>query len=145
MGLCRVYGWNSEKEEVDYKIIDFAWPPTQDIINQARKQNCDMIVSHHPLFYVPASWSEIDIYSAHTNLDRAQGGTTDTIIKTLELQDSQINLEHDFLRFVDLEISVEEFAKKTFQNLTKFTLYKQQFRNNSETHRILCRKRLGIY
>lgn len=124
---CVGFMVETPKKEV-HKIM-LCLTPTQDIVNQARKQNCDMIVSHHPLFHVPIDWSDIDIYSAHTNLDRAQGGTTDTIIKTLELQDSQINLEHDFLRFVDLEISVEEFAKK----LSKISPNLRYTNNNSAT------------
>ena len=31
----------------------------------------------------PADWANIDIYSAHTNLDKANGGTTDTLIKSV--------------------------------------------------------------
>lgn len=105
-------GFMVETNKTAINKIMLCLTPTQDIINQAREQNCDMIISHHPLFYVPIDWSDIDIYSAHTNLDRAHGGTTDTIIKNIRLQDYQINIEHDFLRFVDLGITVEEFIKK---------------------------------
>ena len=33
--------------------IMFALTVTEDIIQQAKAQNCDMIISHHPLFYIP--------------------------------------------------------------------------------------------
>lgn len=81
---------------------------TDDIVNQARTQNCDMIISHHPLFFVPLNWRDINIYSAHTNLDKTGGGTTDTLISTLGLK---ITDASDFLRYSDTNISIEQFLK----------------------------------
>lgn len=81
---------------------------TDDIVNQARTQNCDMVISHHPLFFVPLNWRDINIYSAHTNLDKTGGGTTDTLISTLGLK---ITDASDFLRYSDTNISIEEFLK----------------------------------
>ena len=82
---------------------------TDAVVAQARRQECDMIISHHPLFEVPISWSDIDIYSAHTNLDKAQGGTTDTIIDVLYLDDYKLRIEHEFLRMID-------FGQMEFEN-----------------------------
>lgn len=79
---------------------------TSDIIRQAKEQNCDMIIAHHPLFYVPLAWRDIDIYCAHTNLDKANGGTTDTLIDALGMQVTKI---HEFVRYVDTEISLDDF------------------------------------
>ncbi len=81
---------------------------TDDIVNQARTQNCDMIISHHPLFFVPLNWHDINIYTAHTNLDKTCGGTTDTLISTLGLKITETS---DFLRYSDTNISIEEFLK----------------------------------
>ncbi len=84
---------------------------TESVISQAREQNCNMVIAHHPLFYVPLGWSDIDIYSTHTNLDKADGGTTDTLINTLNL--TKNDLEHEFLRFVDFgnSIAIADFIK----------------------------------
>lgn len=82
---------------------------TDDIIKQAKEQNCDMIISHHPLFEVPIAWKDINIYCAHTNMDLVDGGTTDVLINSLNLKVSESN---SFLRFVDIKISVEDFAKQ---------------------------------
>lgn len=79
------------------------------MVLQAKQQNCDMIISHHPLFEVPLNWQDIDTYSAHTNLDRTIGGTTDTLIKKLGLTISESS---DFLRFVEEEFTLEEFLKR---------------------------------
>jgi dinuclear metal center YbgI/SA1388 family protein len=81
---------------------------TGNIIKQAKEQNCDMIISHHPLFEVPFEWKDINIYCAHTNLDLAKGGTTDTLIKTLGLEAKEID---GFVRYVDIDTTVEDFAK----------------------------------
>lgn len=76
-------GWLVETQNHDIKRVMLCLTVTEDIINQAREKNCDMIISHHPLFSVPLTWKDIDIYCAHTNLDLAEGGTTDTLIKAI--------------------------------------------------------------
>lgn len=101
---CSGFGVKTEKQEI--KKIMLALTVTNDVINQAKKQNCDMVISHHPLFCVPIEWRDIDIYSAHTNLDRTNGGTTDTLIEKLGLHVTETS---DFLRFVDTDITIENF------------------------------------
>lgn len=102
-------GWGVETRKTEVCKIMLCLTVTDDIVKQALENNCDMIISHHPLFYVPLSWNKIDIYSAHTNLDRADGGTTDTLISELGLM---INEKDDFLRFADVHTSVEDFCQK---------------------------------
>lgn len=85
---------------------------TDDIIKQALENNCDLIISHHPLFFIPFVFNKnISIYSAHTNLDKADGGTTDTLISNLNLQVSEKIGE--FTRLVNLEeeITLNNFVK----------------------------------
>ena len=84
---------------------------TKDIIRQAKEQNCDMIVSHHPCFYVPLEWSFINIYCAHTNMDKTKGGTTDTVIDKLGLSEYKTEIEHDFLRVLDYKTTLNDFSK----------------------------------
>lgn len=104
-------GWAVEKEGCKVNKILFALTVTKDVFAQAVQDNCDMIISHHPLFYVPFEYRKINIYCAHTNLDRAEGGTTDTLIKKLGFKKSE-NI--DFVRIVKLEmpISTEELKQK---------------------------------
>ena len=85
---------------------------TDDVVAHARENGCDMIISHHPLFCVSLVYSDIDIYCAHTNMDKAQGGTTDTLIKALGLKSDEI--VEDFVRIVkfDNPIKVTEFFDK---------------------------------
>lgn len=110
-------GWGVETDDSEIHKIMLCLTVTNDIVNQAKEQNCNMIISHHPLFYVPLEWQYINIYSAHTNLDRAKGGTTDTLIKTLGLKICETS---DFVRYTETNISLEDFIKllsKISQNL----------------------------
>ena len=111
-------GFMTETPNTEVSKIMLCLTPVQDVICQAQEQNCDMIISHHPLFYVPCCWSCIDIYSAHTNLDKAQGGTTDTLVKSvLSLMHAgfkkNIVSDDEFVRYIDLETSVNicDFAR----------------------------------
>lgn len=76
---------------------------TEAVIDEAISLGCQMIVSHHPLLYRPvgqvsdldfvqrcivkAVKNDINIYSAHTNLDNARGGVNWTIGGRIGLQD----------------------------------------------------------
>lgn len=102
-------GWIVETDKKDIHKIMLALTISDDVVLQAQKYHCDMIISHHPLFTVNTDYREIDIYCAHTNLDLAKGGTTDTLIKNLSFKTNKIS---GFLRFVEVEISVTELVKK---------------------------------
>lgn len=106
-----VSGWLVETGKIEVNKILFALTVTKNVYEQALKNGCDMIISHHPLFFVPLKYSQLDIYCAHTNLDRANGGTTDTLIKELGFKVTQ---SEDFVRIVQLEepISIEELKGK---------------------------------
>ena len=117
-------GWLVETHKAEVKKVMLCLTVTDDIVRQAKSQNCDMLISHHPLFFVPFEYSGIDIYCAHTNLDRTQGGTTDKLIEVLSIprplkekelchceERSDVAIS-SFVRYVDLEISTCDFAKK---------------------------------
>lgn len=115
-------GFMVETTKTEVSKVMICLTPTDEVINQAISENCDMIVSHHPMFYVNFAKGlldennspQIDIYSAHTNMDKANGGTTDTIINVLGLKNIQKQINHDFLRKVELPnpINVEDFVKQ---------------------------------
>lgn len=79
---------------------------TRETIIEAHKNNCEMIVSHHPLIFKPiytanASTNEgemlallfkydIALYSAHTSLDAAIGGVNDALCQALNLTDVKV-------------------------------------------------------
>lgn len=79
---------------------------TYETVEFAANSGCEMIISHHPLFFKPlkslrkdtpqgkiyyeAIKNDIVIYSAHTNMDAACGGINDILAKVLELK--QVNV-----------------------------------------------------
>ena len=167
-------GWLVETENQDIEKIMLCLTVTDDIVRQAREQNCDMIISHHPLFTVPLSYhlapagradcelrakeahggvepaehsvdplnannqagchevtgegvklqKPLDIYCAHTNLDRAQGGTTDTLIRKLFPRHDGERIEflsecselrnsgEGFTRYINYETSLQDFVER---------------------------------
>ncbi len=104
-------GWIVDLESPAITKIMFALTITKEVVKQALEQNCDMIISHHPLFFVPLEYRKINMYCAHTNLDKANGGTTDLILEQLGFQGKVFE---EFIRIVELPeaISVEELKEK---------------------------------
>ena len=74
-------------DTIDVKRILIALDPTQDVINQAIEQECNMIITHHPLIFAPMKrittsdfigkrivsmiTHGIAYYAMHTNMDIA--------------------------------------------------------------------------
>ncbi|MEE3350217.1 MAG: Nif3-like dinuclear metal center hexameric protein [Candidatus Gastranaerophilaceae bacterium] len=104
-------GWLVESEKIDVNKVMLALTITDDVFNQAQTQNCDMIISHHPLFTVPIKYRGINMYCAHTNMDLADGGTTDSLICNMEkygLQANNIIKPEGFVRYVETDITSDE-------------------------------------
>lgn len=103
-------GWIVDLQSDKVDKIMFALTITPNVFNQAINQKCDMIISHHPLFFVPLEYRKINIYCAHTNLDKANGGTTDILIKKFGFKGKIFN---EFVRIVELDkpITIEELSK----------------------------------
>lgn len=75
---------------------------TEEVLSEAVRLGCNLIVSHHPLIFQPlkqvsdVTWQQrcvmtaikngITIYSAHTNLDNARGGVNYKIASLLGLR-----------------------------------------------------------
>ena len=102
-------GWIVESSEAEVNKVMFALTVTPKVFAQAYRQQCDMIICHHPLFFVPYNYRKINIYCAHTNFDKAHGGTTDALISSLHMCGRAVN---DFVRIVELESEMSvEFMK----------------------------------
>lgn len=108
---------------------------TEDVLELAVQLGCDMIIAHHPLIFAPlkklqnpilikAIQNNIQIYSAHTNFDKANGGTTDILAQKLQLQN--LTKTHDYVRSGELpfEMSLDKFigVVKTTFSLDKIKL-----------------------
>lgn len=101
---------NLHNEEVNKVLL--ALNIDENTVNQAVFKGCDMIISHHPLIFKPlnrieepfvikAIQNNIQIYSAHTNLDKAMGGTTDKLIEKLGYKNAK-NF-NDFVKTVEID------------------------------------------
>lgn len=78
---------------------------TEDVVDEAERKGCNMIVAHHPLLFrgvkcvdgrtqvtrcmQRAILKNIAIYAAHTNLDNAPAGVNFRIAEKLNLQDTE--------------------------------------------------------
>ena len=102
-------GWIVDLNESEVDKILFALTVTEEVLEQALRNGCKMIISHHPMFFVPFKYSNINIYCAHTNLDKARGGTTDMLLRALHYEGKAFN---DFVRIIELENEMSvEFLK----------------------------------
>lgn len=105
-------GWQINLHNEDTQKILLAVSVTMEVLKQARDKGCDLVISHHPMFFVPlknlsdemavfAVQNNIQVYSAHTNLDKAIGGTTDALC--IELGFNDFYAFNDYVKIVELE------------------------------------------
>lgn len=83
-----------------------------DVMDEAISKNIDMIITHHPLIFKPLSSlvasdpivkiinklikHDINLYSSHTNLDNAVGGTSDYLADLLNLKNlTPLSITHN--------------------------------------------------
>ncbi|MEG2688098.1 MAG: Nif3-like dinuclear metal center hexameric protein [Clostridia bacterium] len=94
---------------------------TKKVAEQAVNESCNLIVTHHPFFFNPISSIDVDeargelidyllknnitVYSAHTNLDKCEGGICQTLAKLLDGK----NITSDTIG-VQFEIETEKLA-----------------------------------
>jgi dinuclear metal center YbgI/SA1388 family protein len=103
--------WAEEWDNVGLQVGDRAWPaervlvaldPTADVVAEARDRGCALLVTHHPLVFLPlerldlsepvarlaveAARSRIAVAAAHTNADVASPGVSDALAEALGLE-----------------------------------------------------------
>ncbi len=82
---------------------------TREVVQEAIKNNCQMIISHHPLIFKAVKnlctdnyegeilsllyKNNIALYCAHTSLDACEGGVNDSLCDILELEDVSVPQE----------------------------------------------------
>jgi dinuclear metal center YbgI/SA1388 family protein len=108
---------------------------TEDVVDEAISTGCDLIVTHHPLIFIPlkklagrtfveriivkAIKNEIAIYSSHTNLDMLKDGVSKKMAEKLKLQDIKVlsPLKNKLLKLVTF--IPEEYFKKVTEAVFK--------------------------
>ncbi len=79
---------------------------TPEVMDEAIEQKADLIIAHHPVIFKPlkkinhktptekiirkALANDIAIYSAHTNMDSARGGTNDKLCDLFNLKNCEV-------------------------------------------------------
>ena len=90
----------------EVKKVLLALDCTLKVIEEAKKENVELIITHHPLIFKrPSSITtdtlqgkkiieliknDISLYSSHTNLDSVENGLNDTIVSILGFDNSKI-------------------------------------------------------
>ena len=93
-------------ENLNVKSVLTCLDCTEEVIEEAINNNCNLIISHHPLLFKPikkithsnyneriiyqAIKHDIAIYAMHTNLDNIEEGVSFIFAKKLGLKNSQI-------------------------------------------------------
>jgi len=126
-------------EDAYVKKVMVALDCDEQVVKEAVEKGCDMIVCHHPLIFRPLSFvttensvgrtvlfaasNKVAIYSAHTNLDCAKGGTNDFLCNLLGIENVTVCEEvgeGNLVRTGEISpCSFEEFAKKIAEKLGK--------------------------
>jgi len=92
------------ENEINSLMISF--DVTEDVVDEAVKKGCGLIISHHPVIFdkikkitgssvtdriiVKAIKNDISIYSAHTNLDVINGGVSHKMASLLGLKNVRV-------------------------------------------------------
>ena len=132
---------------------------TEDILKEARKRDCNMIVSHHPLIFgglkrltgatpterivAGALRDDIAIYSAHTNLDSAFEGVSYEMAHMLSMKDCrplEENASGDGSQGLGVVGSVSPTPKLEFLRKVKDTFEVKDLRYSAQTPGIVVRK-----
>lgn len=116
-------GFTVGNENKEVSKILFALDITSDVVNQAINNNCDLIITHHPLIFKPVSnvlsdsliykliEKGISIISAHTNYDKAVDGVNDILCSTISASKyEKIDGTCLNIAYFEKEILIDDFA-----------------------------------
>lgn len=123
-------GWqiNTGKKETSRVMLTLDVTPST--IDEAVNKKCDLIISHHPVFFngikvinspyiIKAIQNNIQIYSAHTNLDIAQGGVSEYLAEKCGF--SELDTAFEFIKYKKFEKG-QNFSKLISKLKTVFCL-----------------------
>ena len=94
---------------------------TEQAIDKAITENCDMIISHHPLIFKPIKKitnpiylklirNNISIYCAHTSLDVIKGGVNSILAEKLGIEVEEFISEETGSKSMQVIVYVPEFS-----------------------------------
>ena len=126
-------GWQINLEHDYTNKVLVALSLTRDVLEQAITNDCDLIITHHPLIFnsikkisnsliADVIKNNISVYCAHTNLDKTYGSTTDALCGVLGLQN--IVTVEDYIKISHLkdEIGLDDFINSVKQSINLNTV-----------------------
>lgn len=141
-------GWQINLGIKNTKNILVALNVTEDVVQQAINNKCDLIISHHPMIFkslsciknkaiISAIQNKIQVYSAHTNLDKSSIGTTQTLVDVLKnpLELRAIKSLNDFVKMAILKnpVSSDDFLNKVKNTLNLSHVKVSNWKNEIKT------------
>lgn len=123
-------GWQINLGIEDTNRILLALDVTQSTVDEAINKKCDLILSHHPIFFnsiktiespfiIKAIQNNIQVYSAHTNLDIAQGGVSEYLAEKCGFTD--LDTAFEFIKYKQFD-EEKNFSKLVSTLKTIFSL-----------------------
>lgn len=123
-------GWQINLGIEDTSRILLALDVTPGTVEEAIKKKCDLILSHHPVFFnsiktidapfiIKAIQNNIQVYSAHTNLDIAQGGVSEYLAEKCGF--TELDTAFEFIKYKQFE-EQKNFSKLVSTLKTLFSL-----------------------
>ena len=128
-----------DENKIVNKIL-FALDVTSDVIEQAKKCDADLIITHHPVIFKPVSnvlndslvykliENNISIICAHTNYDKAIDGVNDILCSTVNAD----NFEKIDNTFLNVAVFNNTYTTEDFANHLKTRLNGSIRYNNLE-------------
>ena len=122
--LTRQYDWDNSGRQLiikdqEIKKAALALDPTEKVIEEAIKEGCELLITHHPLFFgniksldsskpfdskvIKAIKADLSIVAAHTSLDLADYGLNDYLCDILNAENVSSFVKegrHDFVKIV---------------------------------------------
>ena len=106
-------GWQIRLNKSDIKKVMLCISLTGDILKQALLKRCDIIISHHPLFFEGDYQKELTrdliryhmpVYSIHTPFDKAVNGTTDMMLESCGFCSDEVLNDYTKIYYADMTL-----------------------------------------
>ena len=123
-------------ENKEVKKVMLSLDVTKEVIDEALKENVDLVITHHPLVFDPvksvtadtllykAVASGISFISSHTCLDIAKDGVNDCLANAVGIKNVKTVEEDEFLKIGEIEEKTEdEFVSLLKEKLSCNVLY----------------------
>lgn len=126
-------GWQIDLHHDYTNKVLVALSLTRNVLEQAITNDCDLIITHHPVIFdsikkIDSSLisdvikNNICVYSAHTNLDKTYGSTTDALCGVLGYQNLITVEEYIKITHLKDELALEQIVENVKQTMNLSTV-----------------------